>query len=143
MVPFGLHSIFPEGFPKYVEFGSLYKLIMLLLFSLVLILFGTIIMGLFPSIRILRTGLKVKRLIWVQMFNWNEVGEIVNISRPRGAKGIILSPKGPALIKLLKNYPFYLYGVIAGVFEPVVILSNDLENRDEIITEVAKHVYGH
>lgn len=140
LFPYGLNFVFPEGFQKEFVFASLYKLIFLLIFSLVIILFGTIIMGLFPSIRILRTGIKVKRLLWVQMFNWNEVEEIVKLSRPRGAKGIILSPKGPVLIKFIKNYPFYLYGVIAGVFEPVLILSNGLENRDEIITEVAKHV---
>ncbi len=140
LLPYGLHSVFPDGFPKLLEFGSLYKLVILLFSLFVIILFGTIIMGLFPSIRVMQTGIKVKRLLGVKKFNWNEVEEIVKLSRPKEAKGIILSPQGPLLLKFIKNYPYYLYGVIAGVLDPVVILSSGLENRDEIVTEVAAHI---
>lgn len=140
VIPSNFPSIFPDGFPKTLEFARLFKAALLLIASLVFILFGVIIMGLFPSIRITDTGIKVKGLLWVHRFDWNEVDEIVKLSIPSGAKGVILSPKGNLIKRLIINYPFYLHGVISGAFEPVVILSNGLENRDEIITEITKHI---
>jgi hypothetical protein len=100
---------------------------------------GIIFVNFFPDILITESGIKVKYPLCIMYFRWNEVQGIVNAAWPKGAKAIIISPKGNILENFFRLYPQRIHGLVARVHEPAVILSNETEKRTEILENIKHH----
>lgn len=103
--------------------------------------FGVIFMELFPAIRVDETGLYIKKVFTEDHFAWDEVKEVTNARRFKNAKAIVFAPKGNMIKNFVRYYPYFIHGLLAGVsLEPVVFLSEGLQQRDEILKEIGRHI---
>lgn len=112
---------------------------LLLLFAFIGSL-GFILIGFFPAIRVDNSGIKAKYPLLVEQFKWEEIEGIERVHWPNGAIAVILSPKGNFIMNFFKFYPQHIHGLLVRVYEPVIILSTGIENRELILEKIKNHM---
>jgi hypothetical protein len=122
--------------------SGLFRLLLVILFFLFISWwFGSIIMGLFPAIRVDETGLFVKNLIMIDHFTWSEVRIIKDAHKFKGTKVVVLTLIGNPILNFIRYYPYFMHGVMVGeLLDPVILLSGGLAHRDEIRKEIGRQV---
>ncbi|NMC52636.1 MAG: PH domain-containing protein [Chloroflexi bacterium] len=97
---------------------------------------GMIFATLFPRIRVTESGLDVKYTFYVRLIPWDEIKGITHAKWPNGATAIIISPNGNIFSAFFMYYPQRLHGLITRVFEPAIIVTNEMENREKLLSEI-------
>lgn len=97
---------------------------------------GVIFATLFPEIRVTESGLEVKYTFYVRLISWDEIKGITHAKWPNGAKAIIISPNGNVFSAFFRYYPQRLHGLITRVFELAIIVTNEMDNKEEILSEI-------
>jgi len=97
---------------------------------------GMVITSLFPGIRVTESGLEVKYTFFVRIIPWDEIKGLVHAKWPNGSKSIIISPNGNIIAAFFMYYPQRLHGLITRVFEPAIIVTNEMENKEQILSEI-------
>lgn len=132
----------PLGPPAYL------RLFVFVVFYSLLTFLSYIVLSLFPSVRLTEAGLEYKSLIFVRRVAWDEMVDVLFARFPKGAQVLVFFRSSrSALVTVLDNairlYPNQTYGAISGVHEPVVIFSKGLQNREQIVAEIKRHLAEH
>ncbi|HEX9017561.1 MAG TPA: PH domain-containing protein [Anaerolineaceae bacterium] len=125
--------------------GGYLRLLVFVVFYSILIFLSYIVFSLFPAVRLTQTGLEYRSLFITRRVHWAEMVDVQDARFPKGAKVLVFFRKPEnALRTILDNairlYPNQTYGAIAGVHEPVIILSKGLEKRDMLLNDLQRQL---
>jgi hypothetical protein len=125
-----IHSQYPP-FEQFVYLvGSLFGA---LLVTVPLSLPGVFIAGFFPSVRLEHKGIRYRSLFLGGLIRWHEIKTVVKVKRPIECLAVVISRPFAILSGL---WFLSSYGRIAGVRKPVVLLTMNWEDRDELLQKV-------
>jgi hypothetical protein len=115
----------------------------LVLFLVGQIMIGTMLVGLFPDVRVSKEGVGYKYLLFLGQIYWNEISEVYEVTRPRLFKGciaLIISREGYSRLCTKGLYHQTLHARFIGAGLPILLISPGLENRDEILNTIKSKI---
>jgi hypothetical protein len=90
----------------------------------------------FPSVRVVRDGIKYHSIGWLKgITKWNEVEELLLFEDGY----IAIAFERPGLFLINGTYFNKLYGILIRHELPVLYLSPNTSNREEILTAICQH----
>jgi len=134
---YGLYLVWENGYLQ-VTASELFIQLLLSIFGVLLFVIpfslpGLLLAGLFPSVQFDRNGFIYKSLFLRGFIHWNEIETVARVKRPTECLAIVISRPIASLSKLWFSS---LYGRLAGLGKPVVLLSMNWEDRDEFLQKI-------
>lgn len=125
--------------------SSLVRYLTLFLFYSFLLLVGYVFMAFFPAVRLSEDGLEYRTLFIRRKVNWVDMVSLENTRWPKRAKALVIIRKRKNVLRYIYEntillYPNQTHGLMAGVHEPVILLTPSLPNRELILAEIQKHL---
>jgi hypothetical protein len=101
-------------------------------------------MGVFPETRVDEAGIKVRIFGQLtKMVRWDEIVDICDLNRMENYQAVIINRNSYDFI-LKGRWHNWVYGLIFGFMEPIVLISKYARNHDELISKFDEHkVHAH
>jgi hypothetical protein len=120
--------------------SGLITLLLLLATFGVIVALGIALAGIFPGIRLTRQGIRYKYLMFLGgTVKWPAVEKVVSLHQLHGFVAIAVTLSHASLLSKIALLPNYLYGLLLGFEQPVILLAPGLRQRDKIIEEILKN----
>ena len=100
---------------------------------------GLLVAGLFPTIQIGKLGIRYSSLFLGGLVRWDEIQTVAKVKRPTECLAVVFSrPFG-----ILNGWWFsIMHGRLAGVGKPVLLISMNWEERDELLQMIRSYQNG-
>jgi hypothetical protein len=136
-IPYSLYVVWENIHSQYPPLQQLVYLVEslfgALLVAVPLSLPSIFLSGFFPSVRFENKGIIYKFLFLGGLVRWNEIKTVVRVKRPVECLAVVISRPFAILSGL---WFLSSYGRIVGVGKPVVLLTMNWEDRDELLQKV-------